>query len=76
MDKWKKSKIKAWESALIIAASAAAVILLLCLTGYLIMNGYLNKVKYDPGVKPLASAISLEPGDHASPDIIAVLFFS
>ncbi len=68
MSKLEKTKIVTKRKVMIIAGSIAGVILILCLSGYLIINGYLDKIKYDPGVKPLASEISSEPGDNTESD--------
>ncbi len=68
MDKRKKTKIKGKKKAAIIAGSIVGIILILCLSGYLMINSYLNKIKYDPGVEALASEISPEPDDHTESD--------
>lgn len=50
----------------IIIGSVVGVMLILCLSCYLVIDGYLSKVKYDPGIQCLASEISLEPKDTSS----------
>lgn len=61
-----KRKMRAKKKIVIIISSVVGVMLILCLSGYLIIDGYLNKVKYDPGVQCLTSEISTEPNDTTS----------
>jgi polyisoprenyl-teichoic acid--peptidoglycan teichoic acid transferase len=63
MNRFKKTKYGGKKKAAIIVGSITGALVILCLCGYLIINGYLNKIKYDPGVEALASEISSEPDD-------------
>ena len=51
-----------------IAGSIFGVILILFLALFFVINGYLQKVKYDSGVKPLVSEVVSEPGDNNESD--------
>lgn len=62
----KKPKMSAKRKISIIAGCVVGVILIICLSGYLVINGYLDKVKYDPGTRSLVSEISSEPADTTS----------
>jgi LCP family protein required for cell wall assembly len=62
----KKPKMSAKKKAFIIVGSVIGAILIICLAGFLVINGYISKVKFDPGTKNLASSIAPDPSDTTS----------
>lgn len=52
----------------IITGCIAAFLLIVCISGYFFLNGYLSRIKYDPGIQPLASEISMDPADNTESD--------
>ena len=64
-----RKKLSRGKKALIILGIMLGTVLLVSITGGLILNSYLNKIKYDPGtVNSMANSIPLEDGDGTAPD--------
>lgn len=62
-----RSKMSKKKKTAIIICSIVGVLLVLFLVGYLIINNYLNKIKYDSGKQSIASSIA-EERDGTGPD--------
>ncbi len=55
-----KKKMSAKKKAAVIVGSIVGVLAVLCLVGYLIINGYLSKIHYASGTQSIASSIAPE----------------
>lgn len=59
-----KKKTSPKKRAAVIAGSIVGAVAVLCLAGYLVVNGYLSKIHYSPGKQEIAS--SIPPEEDAS----------
>lgn len=62
----KKAKMSTKKKTFIIVGSVLGAVFIACLAGFLVINGYISRVKYDPGTKSLASDIGSDPADTTS----------